>query len=161
MNKRFILGVVFLGIFLLLVFLFFLKPKSVSKNLPSSMIINKQTIFVELAWTGGERRQGLSGRESLAEDRGMLFIFSAPAVYPFWMNQMKFGLDFVFINGQEVVDLAENIPYPKEGEQPQSVIAKHGSDRVLEINAGMVQKWKIKIGDKVIFSQENLVAGPF
>jgi len=153
-NKRFILGVVFLGILFLLAFLFFLKPQSVSKNLPSLMIINKHPIFIELARTEEERRQGLSGRESLVEDRGMLFIFSAPAVYTFWMNQMKFGLDFVFINGEEVVDLTENIPYPKDGEPPQSVIAKHRFDKVLEINAGMVKKWKIKIGDKVIFSEE-------
>ena len=122
---------------------------SLFDNHGPSVLIGNQRVWVEVAKSSQEARVGLSGRSSLGKDWGMLFLFPQEGRYPFWMNGMKFNLDFVFIMGEEVVDLAENIPFPKEGEQPQIVVAQKGFDRVLEINAGMIQKWKIKLGDKI------------
>lgn len=113
------------------------------------VIINNQKIYVEIADSSEDKKQGLSDRESLAEDRGMLFIYPEPGNYSFWMKEMKFNLDFVFINDQKVVDLKENIPFPKEGEEPQAVRAEAEFDKVLEINQGMIEKLGIEVGDEV------------
>jgi uncharacterized membrane protein (UPF0127 family) len=96
-----------------------------------------------------EITQGLSSRESLAKDRGMLFLFPQPGNYPFWMKEMKFNLDFVFIKDQTVVDLVENVPFPQPGESPQTVIAKEEFDKVLEVNQGKVEEIGIKVGSQV------------
>ncbi len=114
------------------------------------VVIKEQKIYVEIADSPEEKKQGLSGRESLAEDRGMLFIYSELGNYSFWMKEMKFNLDFVFINDQKVVDLKENIPFPKEGEEPQTIRAEAEFDKVLEINQGMIEKLGIKVGDEVV-----------
>ena len=114
------------------------------------VVIKEQKIYVEIADSPEEKKQGLSGRESLAEDRGMLFIYPEPGNYSFWMKEMKFNLDFVFINDQKVVDLKENIPFPKEGEEPQTIRAEATFDKVLEINQGIIEKLGIKVGDEVL-----------
>ena len=46
--------------------------------------------------------QGLSERQSLAEDKGMLFLFEKPDHYAFWMKGMEFPLDIIFINGDKI-----------------------------------------------------------
>jgi uncharacterized membrane protein (UPF0127 family) len=111
--------------------------------------INNHKIFVEIADTPSKTSQGLSDREFLASNQGMLFIFPQPRTHPFWMKRMKFNLDFVFIKGDTVVDLVENIPYPQQGKSPQTVMAKKSFDRVLEVNAGTIKKLNIKTGDQI------------
>ncbi len=111
--------------------------------------INNQTIFVEIVKSSQEREKGLSGRESLGPNRGMLFIFHKPGNYLFWMKDMKFNLDFVYINDNKVSDIKENIPYPKPGQQPVVINSKSSFDKVLEISEGMIKKLDIKVGDEV------------
>jgi len=113
------------------------------------LVINNHQVLVEIADSPGEITQGLSGRESLAKDRGMLFLFPQPGNYPFWMKEMKFNLDFVFIKGQTVVDLVENVPFPQPGEPPQTVIAKEEFDKVLEVNQGLIKKMELEVGDQL------------
>lgn len=118
-----------------------------SKNTAPQIVINGKTILVEMADTPAKIVQGLSGREKLPENTGMLFVFKKADEYTFWMKDMKVALDFLFINGNTVVDLAENIPYPQPDEEPRTVIASQPFDQVLEINAGQIKKLNLKIGD--------------
>ena len=68
---------------------------------------------VEIADDAAERAQGLSGRDPLPEDGGMLFVYQEPVVPGFWMRQMRFPLDFVWIGEDcEVVDVTPNVPAP-------------------------------------------------
>lgn len=111
--------------------------------------INGETIQVEIADTDRLRTQGLSGRESMSEDRGMLFTFPNPGTYGFWMKDMKFPLDFLWIMDNKIVQINENIPPPKEGERPQTVVPESPIDKVLEVNAGFAGRHYIKVGDIV------------
>lgn len=77
----------------------------------TSQQTQQKTHQVEVVNTVQTRKQGLSGRSSLGAD-GMLFVFAQPAQHQFWMKDMKFPLDFVWINQGQVVDLAQNIPAP-------------------------------------------------
>lgn len=139
---------------------FLFSPKGSNIDLPflpqsphfANLSINDKTIKVELADTQEKRKKGLAGKNSLAENEGMLFIFPKSDKYPFWMKGLKFALDFVWIRDSEVVDILENISPPATG-QPDSELpiysAKEPVDKVLELNAGTVQKLNIKIGDTV------------
>jgi uncharacterized membrane protein (UPF0127 family) len=108
---------------------------------------------VEVASTTLERARGLSGRDDLAENTGMLFLFDSPDDVGFWMKDMKFPLDMIWINGDTVAGATENIPAEpgvpmwnlKVYHPPQPV------DKVFEVPAGTVKKYGIQAGDRVVF----------
>jgi hypothetical protein len=111
--------------------------------------VGSTRIKVEKAVTPWEKARGLSGRASLEANSGMLFVYTYSAKHAFWMNGMNFDLDFIFINGDKVVDIKENVPAPKDGESPVAIIPTSASDKILEVNSGFVAKHKLKIGDRV------------
>ncbi len=104
---------------------------------------------VEIADNAIAQARGLSGRASLPEESGMLFIFSSPAKRGFWMPDMHFPLDMVWIKGDLVVGVTENVPPAGFGE-PQIYYPPEPVDRVLEINAGLSKKYGFKAGDTVV-----------
>ena len=110
---------------------------------------------VEIAATPDERRRGLSGRESLPDLSGMLFVFESTRVPGFWMTEMLIPLDFIWIGDEcSVVDLHTNVPPPALGTSSGSLPTyRPGSPvrYVLEINAGKVGELGIEVGDRVIF----------
>ncbi|MEK7176805.1 MAG: DUF192 domain-containing protein [Patescibacteria group bacterium] len=106
--------------------------------------INDISFQVELADTAETRQQGLSGKPSLGDKEGMFFIFNTSDTHGFWMKDMKFAIDIIWIseNGQVVhVERAvepetyPNVFYP-------SVPAKY----VLELASGSANKYRIDIG---------------
>lgn len=115
----------------------------------TNLQIGETNLFVEIADDLGEQYQGLSDRESLCQNCGMLFVYSEPKIQHFVMRGMRFPLDFVFARGGQVVELVENVPSPKVGESPRLITSSAEADMVLEVNAGFVSKNGIKVGDLV------------
>lgn len=117
-----------------------------------TIYLKNQPIRVEIADTEALRAKGLSGRKSLAQDEGMLFIFQSPSRYTFWMKDMHFPLDFIWINKDTVVDITENVSPPVDF--GSSALPRYKPlepvDKVLEVNAGIVESSNIQIGDKVL-----------
>lgn len=108
------------------------------------------TIDVVIADTPGSRSQGLSGQPSLSQDQGMLFTFPDSQLVTFWMKDMLFPLDFVWINQSQIIGLTTDVPPPAQtGGQPQVVVPSGSVDQVLEVNAGFISAHNIKIGDLV------------
>lgn len=101
-------------------------------------------VAIEMRNTPEGRSQGLSGREKLGKNEGMLFIFDVPAKYGFWMQEMKFPLDFIWIRGNEVVELTEKVGIERMDLKPSLAV-----DRVLEVNSGWAKENNIKVGDKI------------
>ncbi len=112
----------------------------------------KAIFNVEVAGTQETRKVGLGGRESLASDSGMLFIFDSSAKRSFWMKGMKIPIDIIWIKGNEIVDILQNVPPPLRG-QKDSELTLYAPltevDKVLEINGGYAAKYGIKVGDKI------------
>jgi len=125
--------------------------KRLKKEDGQKIMIGERVVLVEIKDTEEERRQGLSNRENLDKDTGVLFIFEELGKYDFWMKEMKFDLDFVWIKGEEVVEITEGVKAPKEGEKPVRLRPKVLVDRVLEVNSGWVKDNEIKVGDGVRF----------
>jgi uncharacterized membrane protein (UPF0127 family) len=148
-----------LGIFLLiigflgciLVYQVFLREPTASfASLPQGTVSVGGFVYrVDIAESIGSRMRGLSGREALPSDAGMLFIFPISARYGFWMKDMKFPLDFVWIDKGIVVGLTEQVPppdYSKKVSHLPSYYPPQSVDMVLEINAGEIQKQGIVLG---------------
>jgi uncharacterized membrane protein (UPF0127 family)/peptidoglycan/LPS O-acetylase OafA/YrhL len=105
--------------------------------------IGDKIIVIEMAKTDSARQKGLSGRDNLDKDSGMLFVFDKPDRYAFWMRDMRFGLDFIWLKDHKVVYLSTNVFPPSTLYPPMPV------DHVLEVNAGFVQQNHIEVGDKI------------
>jgi uncharacterized protein len=117
--------------------------------LPSTLIeINGHQLLVELAADDASRIRGLSYRESLDADRGMLFIFPSANRQNFWMKGMKFPLDIIFIRDHRVVRVASDVP-TSTGPIPTIVSSQQDADQVLEMNAGEAKKLGIEVGTEV------------
>jgi uncharacterized membrane protein (UPF0127 family) len=119
------------------------------------LLINNTHIVVELATTSAQIIKGLSGRLSLEPDHGMLFIFSQPSIYRFWMPDMHFPLDMIWINNNKVVDISHNVSNDFDPVNPTYYKPKEPAQYVLEVNANFSKKNNIKIGDIVKF--ENIL----
>lgn len=109
----------------------------------------EKNIEIELAQTPAERTRGLSGRKSLAPDHGMLFIFEKSGIYGFWMPDMLFSIDILWIDEEKkIVHIEKNVSpdsYPKIF--TPTVAAKY----VLEVPAGFSDENKIVVGNTVVF----------
>ncbi len=108
--------------------------------------VNGRDIPVELALDEVTQERGLSYRDSLPADTGMLFIFGESKNQLFWMHEMHFPLDMVFINGTNVVHVSSDVPPPKSGEFPAIRSSEKPADKVLELNAGKAAAWGIAEG---------------
>ena len=108
-------------------------------------------IPVEVAKTDQERAKGLSGRDFLEPDKGMLFVFSQPGNYNFWMPDMNFPIDIIWITGGKIVGIEKDVPNEFDPQNPVFYLPPKPVEYVLEVNAGFVQAHGIKIGDDVIF----------
>lgn len=117
----------------------------------SEILIKNTKIQVMIADSPYTRQIGLSNKKVLPKGIGMLFLFPSSGNYSFWMKDMLFGLDFIFINNGKIVDIITNVPFPKINESPKVVNSFLKYDRVLELNEGAVEEYHWQIGDAVIF----------
>lgn len=113
-------------------------------------VINRQTFKLSIAATDQEKQIGLSGKQNLSQDYGMLFPFEKDGYYAFWMKNMKFPIDIIYIRANKVTEVLENVQPPSSPDvNPQILRPKELADTVLEINAGLAKKYNIKKGDAV------------
>lgn len=138
-------------IFLCLLFLLSCSVKQFQGPTITLLTEKPVTFAIEQAVTIEEHRRGLSNRTILAPDHGMLFTFDPPRETYFWMKDVLIPLDIIFIDAtMHIMDIQENAPVCTtfcpfyESEQPVKY--------VLEINAGLSQKYGIHAGQEVIIN---------
>lgn len=106
------------------------------------LTIGHARVWVEIADTPAAITQGLSGREKLPDDQGMLFMFERPGIYSFWMKDMHFPIDIVWIDADwRVVDISSQVD---PATFPERFAPKESVQYVLEVNAGKAKEWGIK-----------------
>ena len=120
--------------------------------LTSTITIANTTFDIELAITPEEKTKGLGYRDSLFPKHGMVFPYDHKERFDFWMKGMKFPLDFIWIADTSVVDITKNVQ-PPNGLDMHVVHASVPVNKILEINAGEVEKYNIQIGDSVTFNK--------
>jgi uncharacterized membrane protein (UPF0127 family) len=144
MNK-----VVFLVLFLFCLFSGLLFYQFFVHHEFATLKINNTVIKVEIADTVVKKIKGLSGRQRLPENQGMLFVFDTLDYYSFWMKEMKFPLDFIWIADNKVVEITPSVA--QEDYQPPKTLTPHiRVNKVLEVNAGFAVSHGVKVGDIVL-----------
>lgn len=117
-----------------------------------NVIIGEIVIPSEIADTDQSRELGLSYRKQLEAGSGMLFSFNSLVKPVFWMKDMLFPLDIIWIKEDKIVDIHKNVPIPKPGEdlyQLPKYSPRQAVNFVLEVNAGFTNQNGIKVGDSV------------
>lgn len=115
-------------------------------------VLGDQTFKIKIAESEQEKEIGLSQTERMPDDYGMIFTFKEDGFYPFWMRDMKFPIDIIFINDNKVVKIFSEVSPPKENEGLRLYVSDKPADTVLEINAGLSEKHNIKEGDSINIS---------
>ncbi|MFA7309979.1 MAG: DUF192 domain-containing protein [Candidatus Paceibacterota bacterium] len=112
----------------------------------SVIVLKGQMVRVTVASTPAARQQGLSGRSGLAQDEGMLFVFPEDGEYGFWMKDMLFPIDIVWLDADgTVVYIA---PEVSPDSYPTSYRPATSSRYVVELPAGWVKVYNLSIGDR-------------
>ncbi len=123
----------------------------ISCSTPPVVHFDNADFVVELAKTPAERQQGLMFRESMPDDRGMLFIFDDVVPRSFWMKNTLIPLDMIFVDENwTVVHVANAVPCTAD---PCLSYSSPPAKYVLEINGGLAEKSNITIGSKLFLSE--------
>lgn len=109
--------------------------------------IGNSAVHAELATTTAARAQGLSGRMSLAPGEGLLFVFPRDGQYAFWMKDMLFSIDILWIaDDGSVVDMREHV---SPDTYPNSFVPRAAARFVLELPAGYAREYGVSIGERI------------
>ncbi|HEY8121749.1 MAG TPA: DUF192 domain-containing protein [Myxococcota bacterium] len=120
---------------------------------PVVVLDERVRVAVDVVETPAQRTQGLSGRPGLAPDEGMLFLFEAPRIQSFWMKDMRFEIDIVWIRDGRIVGITPNLPLPKSPRALPQYASPVPCDVVLEVRAGAAHHWGLLVGDRVVIER--------
>jgi uncharacterized membrane protein (UPF0127 family) len=117
----------------------------------ATVVGDSKSISVVIARTPESQARGLSGTESLPENSGMLFIFPKPDTYGFWMKDMHYPLDLIWIDQNHTIsEITANVApdtYPE-------VFYPHGLvTAVLEVEGGFSTRYGLTIGQPLILKK--------
>src|SRR5689334_14959458 len=117
--------------------------------LPNGKVIVAETMLQQI-----DQMRGMMFRDSLAPDRGMLFIHTAEGNYPYWMYQVRIPLDIIWMSQQQrIVEISANTPpCPSKAAHECPNFGGHEKARyVLELAGGGAAKYGLQVGDKLSF----------
>lgn len=146
--KKILLAAGLIAALLFSAVLFLVVGKQPLKYQETELVINNHKFRVELAESLIQQQRGLAGRETLASDRGMLFVFSSPRFQTFWMAGMKLPLDIIWISGNQIIGIEKDLP-PAGSGTPIIYTSPFPADKVLEIGAGLSDALGFQVGDTV------------
>jgi uncharacterized membrane protein (UPF0127 family) len=117
---------------------------------PQVVLDGRIRVAVDVVETPALRERGLSGRAALAEHEGMLFLFPTPKIQSFWMKEMNFAIDILWIRDGRIVGISPDLPPPPRMlMQLPRYASPEPCDVVLEVRAGQAKRWGLAIGDPV------------
>jgi len=109
------------------------------------------TFLVEVIRDTQGLKKGLSHTKSMPEGNGMLFVLDASQEHAFWMKEMRFPLDIIFIGKDlQITEILENL---QPCEQCPVFFPKKQPAYALEINAGLSRRYGLSVGDTLVFEK--------
>ncbi len=123
------------------------------ENKSGEICFENDCYFVEIVESAGEREKGLMYRDNLEADKGMFFIFEEEGIYPFWMKNMKFPIDIIWLNKDYRIIFIAKSALPCV-EKCDNIVPDKPAKYVLEINAGEASKNEFKVGDILTFGNK-------
>jgi len=140
---------IFLPFFMCFCFQFLSLKFSNADTVTPQVCHNDNCVTVEVVSKDADLERGLMFRSSLGKDQGMLFVFASDDRYKFWMKNMHFNLDMLWISHDgHIVYVGQDIPACSA--DPCPVYDPGQNARyVLEINSGYAASHHWLLGDKI------------
>ena len=105
-----------------------------------------KTIDIEIADDDYQTQTGMMYRDSMKDNQGMLFVFPDARFHSFYMKNTRIPLDIIYIGSdKKIVSFQKNAKAFDETSLPSDAPAQY----VLEINAGLADKWNLEVGDSI------------
>lgn len=128
--------------------------ETTQKSTGKTLKIAGKTLNVQIADTDAKRARGLSGKEGLTENEGMLFVFETEGYYGFWMKEMNFPIDIAWLDKDKKITYIEKNLSPET--YPKVFYALKNNNPilnlyVLETKSGFFEKSGIEIGETAEF----------
>lgn len=124
-------------------------PKQFADYPRKQVRINSHQITLILADTEQRKITGLSGSKPLKDNEGMLFQFPTPGHYGFWMKDMNYSLDFIYLLKNKVVEVRSTV---SPNTYPNVLFSAKPFDAMIEVKAGTAHKIRVQIADEVIYN---------
>ena len=119
----------------------------------SKVYVGGKYFSVEVADTDASRARGLSGHDPLGSSEGMFFIFEKLDKHEFWMKNMTFPIDIIWIDTDFKITHIEKSVSPDT--YPKTFYPNTPSLYVLEISAGQSEQLGLKISDTLVFAKSK------
>lgn len=150
MNKQrvFILVLIILAFFLISL-IFFKRTAFAPYTNNSVAYLKNPAITLDVARTEAARTKGLGGRVQMADNRGMLFIFDTEDTQCFWMKDMHFPLDIIWLDKNKKIQYIQEAAMPNS--YPRQFCPSVPAMYVIEVNAGTVKENGLKVGKDLEF----------
>ncbi len=151
MQRHHVPSILAVGILLLTGLFFLSRPaphvyEQTFLRLPSGMLIR-----ADIAKTEEERARGLGGRAGLGPQEGMYFVFDEVKERSFWMKDMRFPIDIVWLRDGTVVGVEANVLPPEDKNAPlPSYSSKTPVDAVLELSQGVAEEAGVVLGAQIV-----------
>jgi uncharacterized membrane protein (UPF0127 family) len=144
--------IIFLIVLIVIIAFSFFR-KNTNPSLEATKIVLKNHEYqIEIARTSSQKAAGLSNRETLCSNCGMIFLFSKDGNLPFWMKDTLIPLDMIWINSNgQITDIITATDIKSLKILQNTKPAKY----VLEINANEAQKIGLKTGDIISLPKLN------
>lgn len=114
----------------------------------NTIIVNGQKIKLEIADTPEERARGFADYEYLPDETGFLYIFDGPDFYSFWLKDVTFPIDIVWVGYyHDIVDMAT---YLTPQTYPTIFGPKRPARYILILPAGAAEEYSLGIGDEIL-----------
>ena len=141
--------------------------KSESKNLTKEILFTKQgeltllkaqtdsiisKLDIEIADNEYKTQTGLMYRNSMEENQAMLFIFPDEQKRSFYMKNTEIPLDILYFNSEKILmSLQKNAKPFDQTSLPSETVSQY----VLEVKAGLSDKWNLEKGDRFEFARNE------
>ncbi len=146
-TKVFIISFILIGIFII--------GYLSTLSYPGKLVLGGRVFNVDVVSNTYTLSKGLSGRAPISNNEGMFFVFDKLDRHAFWMKDMLFAIDIIWIDENFVINHIEKNVAPDT--YPKIFYPNEPAMYVLEILAGETDSLGIKIGDKVNFLDKNQI----
>ncbi len=134
------------------------------KVVTEDVLLQGRMFTMELALTSEQRATGLMGRESLADDRGMLFVFPGKKPYPaevsFWMKNCLVPIDVIFISREGRITAIHEMQPPLPGTPDNELTVYPSNGQVqfaVELRGGLANELGLRVGDDIDLRVDYLI----
>ncbi len=128
------------------------------------VVLKGHVVDMELAVTPEQRETGLMGRESLADDEGMLFVMPDEDPFPtkvgFWMKDCLIPIDLIFISRDGFIDSIHEMQPPEPGTPDHELPVYYSNGPVqfaIELRGGLAAEIGLNVGDMIDLRKDYLL----